>query len=222
MLKSSVEGEAADDFEIIKDNEKAGKLYEAFALALVCDSLRHEEGLRLVISAGEKVYLKRGTGPINRMYPYIEVYRGDALVAEIWTDVCFLAQSYLMAGGRGPGSRTPKYGDFHELDIVMVDAGTNGYPLPEQIWLGAECKNTGMQKGILKEVLGVRRELSLLHERSETKFRHWPQATARSNPPCCLLLYSSDEAVENYARAGSFYDIQFVHRPLEADVETVA
>lgn len=214
MLQENVEASEETDYQVIKDDEKAGKLYEAYVLASVCSSLKNKEGLRLELSVGEKIYLKRGTGPINRAYPCIEAYRDDELVAEIWTDVCFISQSYLRASEYFR-STTPQYGDYHELDILMVEPNLDSYPLPEQIWLGVECKNTGMRKGILKEILGVRRELSFINESRNTKFNKWPQTEARSNPPCCLLLYSSDEAVEKYRNSGNFYDIKFIHQEME-------
>lgn len=214
MLQENVEASEKSDYQVIKDDEKAGKLYEAYILASVCSSLKNEEGLRLELSVGEKIYLKRGTGPINRAYPCIEAYRGDELVAEIWTDVCFLSQSYLRTSTYSK-SKAPQYGDYHELDILMVEPNLESYPRPEQIWLGIECKNTGMRKGILKEILGVRRELSFINEPRNTKFKKWPQIEARSNPPCCLMLFSSDEAVEKYTNAGNFYDVKFIYQEME-------
>ena len=214
MLQESVGASEYSDYQVIKDDEKAGKLYEAYVLASVCSSLKNKEGLRLELSVGEKIYLKRGTGPINRAYPCIEAYRDDELVAEIWTDVCFISQSYLRTS-KYLRSTTPQYGDYHELDILMVEPNVDSYPLPEQIWLGVECKNTGMRKGILKEILGIRRELSFISESRNTKFKKWPQTEARSNPPCCLMLYSSDEAVEKYRDSGNFYDIKFIHQEIE-------
>lgn len=214
MLQNNIEAPDESDYQVIKDDEKAGKLYEAYVLASVCSSLKKNEGLRLELSVGEKVYLKRGTGPINRAYPCIEAYRDDNLVAEIWTDVCFISQSYLNTH-EYLRSTKPRYGDYHELDILMVDPSLDSYPLPEQIWLGVECKNTGMRKGILKEILGVRRELSFINESRNTKFKKWPQTKARSNPPCCLMLYSSDEAIDKYKSSGNFYDIKFVHQEME-------
>lgn len=214
MLQDNVEAPHDSNYQVIRDDEKAGKLYEAYVLASLCSSLKSQEGLRLVLSVGEKVCLKRGTGPINRGYPCIEAYRDEELVAEIWTDVCFISQSYLNTS-EYHRSTTPRYGDYHELDILMVDPNLNSYPLPKQIWLGVECKNTGMRKGILKEILGVRREMSFINEPIKTRFKKWPQTVARSNPPCCLLLYSSDEAIEKYESSGNFYDIKFVHQEME-------
>lgn len=214
MFQESIHAESGSEYEIIKDEEKGGKLYEAYSLAILCRNLKEKESFRLILSKGEKLYLKRGTGPINRNYPCIQAYRNDELVAEIWTDVCFISLSYLHTS---PSLRPekPQYGDYHELDILMVDPGLESYPTPYQIWLGVECKNTGMKKGILKEILGVRRELSLIKEECQTKFSEWPQSKARSTPPSCLLLFSSDPSVENYSRPGNFYDIKFIHEPFE-------
>jgi len=105
-------------------------------------------------------------------------------------------------------------GDYHELDILIVDAGSSGRPRYDQIWLGVECKNTGYGKELLREILGVRRELSLLTDAKFTRFQNWPRMTVPANPPSCLMVYSSDEDVMDYAAPGLMFGIDFVHEPM--------
>ena len=53
----------------------------------------------------------------------------------------------------------------HELDIVAVEPGVTGYPRFDEIALGVECKShANFKKSIVKEVLGIRRELCLLSQ----------------------------------------------------------
>ena len=115
----------------------AGKKYEAFILAKVAEQLVAQEGMNLTLSNGNKIALKRSHGPINRRYPRIDAKRSGMTVAELWTDVEFLSWSYW----KRPKTRPLTHGEYHELDIVMVDPGVDRRPSPDEIWLGVECKN---------------------------------------------------------------------------------
>lgn len=168
-----------------------------------------DEGYSLILVGGTKFQLKSSPGPINRSYPRIELRRSDNPIAELWTDVEFLSMSYCMGGA----SNLTK-GDYHELDILVVGAGTTGRPRHDQIWLGVECKNTGYEKGLLKEILGIRRELSLLTDWQPTKFARWPRASVRATPPSCLLVYSTDEDVADYSAPGNTFGIDFIHEAM--------
>ncbi len=131
-------------------------------------------------------------------------------VAELWTDVEFLTLSYSRLG-----SLSPTKGSYHELDIVIVEAGSNGRPPHSAVWLGIECKNTSYQKGLLKEILGVRRELSLVtSEPIKTKFSTWPRPYAPANPPSCLVVFATDTAVLEYSDPGEVFGIDFIHEPM--------
>lgn len=90
------------------------------------------------------------------------------MIAELWTDVEFTSLSYDQRGASAPIQRE----DYQELDIVVTDAGVSGRPRHAEIWLGVECKNTGYTKGLLKEILGIRRKLSLLQNPRPPVFRN--------------------------------------------------
>jgi hypothetical protein len=186
-----------------------GKMYEAFVLAVVAGQLATREGLSLRLANGHFLQLKSSHGPINRRYPYIEAYRGASLLGEIWTDVEFLTLSYAQAAR----SRLTK-GDYHELDILMVTPGASARPRIDQILLGVECKNLSYDKGLLKEILGIRRELSLLDDEQKTAFSSWPRTAVRAKPPSCLLVYSSSPEVLEYANPGEVFGIDFYHEAL--------
>ena len=197
-----------------------GKLYEAYVLSLIVEHLTIDEGYSLTLVGGTRVQLKTSGGPINRDYPRIELQLGGANVAELWTDIEFLSLSYCT---RWKQNRTPRSlfvrprvtkGDFHELDIVVVEAGTQGRPQYDALWLGVECKNTGYEKGLLREILGVRRELSLLQEPQATKFGKWPRTRIPADPPSCLLVYSTDARVQDYAAPGEMFGIDFFYEPI--------
>ena len=101
-----------------------------------------------------------------------------------------------------------------ELDIIVAEPGLSGRPRHSQIWLGVECKNTGHTKNLLKEILGIRRELSLLQNDEPTRFPTWPRAMVPARPASCLMVYTTDQAVSGYSGPGEAFGIDFVHEPL--------
>lgn len=190
---------------IVPDSLTAGKLYEAFVLAKVAENLSRTEGYQLRLVNDHSLRLKTSHGGVNRRYPFIAIRDRGTTVAEVWTDIEFLSLSYSISGG----TRVPNRGDFHELDIVVLEPGVDGKPRHDQVWLGVECKNTSYQKGLLKEILGIRRELSYLKDQMPTHFRNWPRSTVPAEPASCLLVYSTDPAVQEFASPGEAFGIDF-------------
>lgn len=186
-----------------------GKIYEAYVLAVLAGQLATREGLELRLTNGNHIQLKSSHGPINRRYPHIEARRTGHVVGEIWTDVEFVTLSF----ARSARSSLTK-GDYHELDILMVTPGVNGRPSNEQVLLGVECKNLTYDKGLLKDILGIRRELSLLQGDKPTVFTTWPRTAVPADPPSCLLVYSSSQEVTEYANPGEVFGIDFFYEPL--------
>ncbi len=196
---------------LIPPKAVAGKLYEAVVLGYVIENLVRQEQLQLSLIGGSKLYLKTAPGPINPAYPHIALSRGGTHVADLFTDVEFTTLSCLRAGNPAPCSP----GDCHELDLVIVDASAAGRPVPPQIWLAVECKHTAYKKALLRESLGVRRELSLLIDPPQlTRFQRWPATTVPANPPACLMVCCSDPNVYAFAAPGAVFGIAFEHVPL--------
>ena len=191
-------------------NAGAGKLYEAFILTKVAEQLVTREALDLTLVNSNNIALKNAPGQINRSYPRIDVTRQGQTVAELWTDVEFLSLSYCKQGM----FTAPTLGDYHELDILMVQPGLSGRPRHDQIQLGVECKSSGYGKKLLKEILGIRRELSFLHHPKATVFSSWPRSTVPATPASCLLVFSADPTVTRYSAPGQTFGIDFFHEPL--------
>ena len=95
-----------------------------------------------------------------------------------------------------------------------MEPGQQGRPRHDSVWLGVECKNTGYQKGLLKEILGIRRELSLLSDNRSTKFSSWPRSLVPADPASCLLVYSTDADVMDYSAPGTVFGIDFVYESM--------
>jgi hypothetical protein len=191
---------------LVPDAVKAGKAYEALVFALVCERLRKLEHCDLVLVGANKVALKSSPGPINHNYPHVDVLKNGAVIARIWTDVEFTALSCF---------RSQKIaslaGEYHELDIAVVRPDSQSRPLPDEVLIGVECKNTSYAKNLLREVLGVRRELSLLSAHEVTGFAHWPTARVPAHPPSCLLVFCTDANVSAYDAPGDCFGIIFEH-----------
>jgi len=195
---------------VIPKSLTTGKLYEAHVLSLIIEKLVVQEGYRVVLKNGLFLPLKSAPGPINRNYAYFELSRGGKICAEIWTDVEFLSLSYSQRKNTSEAGK----GDYHELDIIVAEPNLRDRPRHSDIWLGVECKNTGYTKHLLREILGVRRELSLLRSDERTQFSSWPRAMVPAHPASCLMVYSTDQAVSSYSGPGEVFGIDFVHEPI--------
>lgn len=198
-----------EETDLVPRSLTDGKLYEAYILALIAEQLVTKENLSLKLVNGKHIQLKSSPGPINRNYPWIEVYHKGIVIGELWTDVEFLSMSYAKSGRSHPNK-----GDYHELDILLTEPFLKGRPPHYSIFLGVECKNTPYTKSLLKEILGIRRELSLLTNDNATKFSNWPRKKVPAQPASCLLVYSSRNVVLDYKDPGNFFGIDFFHEQL--------
>lgn len=187
-------------------SEAAGKVYEVFALGVVAERLTQWERMTVEFAPGNHggaLAMKAGGGPINRNFPHLRASKNGQVVAELWTDVEFQTLSCIAAGGTGPTCLS----HTHELDVVMTDPNTTGYPRPTEIWLAVECKNTAFRKNQLRALLGVRRELSYLRERGRTRFATWPDRYVPAEPPSSVLFFSVDSRVRQYTKGPEFFGI---------------
>jgi hypothetical protein len=186
-----------------------GKLYEARVLAEICQNLVWNEHCQLQLVGGTQVVLRSSPGPIDYAYPRIEVRRAGTHIGDLWTDIEIVG---LSGQHVGPGGLAR--GNYHELDIVLVKPAVIGRPTLTDVLLGVECKHTLYHKALLREVLGVRRELSLLSDQQPTAFTNWPVTAVPADPPSALLVYSSSPAVPLYAAPGPIFGVDFHFLPL--------
>lgn len=174
------------------------------------EQLATQENLQITLINSRYIPLKSSPGPINRSYPYFQLRRNSSLLAELWTDVEFTSLSY----DQFQASRPLQRGDYHELDIVVTEPAVTGRPSHSKIWLGVECKNTGYTKNLLKEILGIRRELSLLQAPRPTRFMQWPRTTVPADPPSCLMVFATDASVNQYSSPGDVFGIDFKYEQI--------
>jgi len=195
ILKAHMRVSPARTQNLLPTKSLQGKLYEAHVLATICENLVIHEGFKISLVGGGILTLRQKGGQINRNYPYFQVWKNETLYGEIFTDIYFATLSYQMRGA--PASKTK--GDYHELDIALLQPNQTGYPKHTKVMLAVECKNTSIKKSIIRELLGFRRELSLLQILKPTNFSVWPTNLTPSEPNSVHMAYCSDNRISRYA-----------------------
>lgn len=190
-----------------------GKVFELWALCEVIVALHNYERYSVEVRnglTGAPLTLRASPGPIDRRFASIYLTRPGRRSLVAWTDVEFLTLSSVQARGWPAGDLS----DRHELDIVIVPEGVYGYPTPDQVVLGVECKATAFSKDQLRAILGVRRELSLLSGPQRTEFDNWPARTVPATPASYLALYSRDRNISRYIAGPSHFGVGLGYLPL--------
>jgi hypothetical protein len=191
------------------------KAYELGALIEVMAKLKKfRPSLDFTLEQGLSLVFRAKGGPIQRtQWPYIRIDDGGVTVGELWVDIECLAIS------AGPGAKTLTgylYGKCHELDIVLVVPDTDGRPLPDEIFLGVEAKHREFNKALLKELLGVRREMTMRSEPfayPAPQWFVWWASELPAFPPSGLVAFCSSATVLNYAAPADFWGISMEHLP---------
>ena len=136
-----------------------GKLYELYVLSEVVTGLV-SRGCHLKF-LGSSLAFKGSPGMLKASDPHFEVTTPNGDDLWLFVDIEFETlghfHSHIHSSGAGHDDSRR-----HELDIILVGKNS-GYPTHQDIWLGVECKSTAkFTKKIIKEALGIRRELSFL------------------------------------------------------------
>ncbi|NHO42989.1 hypothetical protein GOB83_12515 [Acetobacter fabarum] len=196
-----------------------GKLYELFVLSDLLVDLA-SRGFALVFvgsrapsgsaaTSHSTLKFKAGPGKIKLTDSHFEVRspQSTTVVFRIFVDIEFDTLGHSRSTVADNSRR-------HELDIIVTTA-TNDYPAHDEIALGVECKAVAnFGKGIIKEALGVRRELSLLHKPVNsmlTAAGGSPALRVPAYPPSEFRLVFIDPKGSNYAQSPGVYGIEFKH-----------
>lgn len=193
-----------------------GKIYELYCLARTLEWLRYTYGVSIRLENGAMVNFKASPGNIDRSRSYFVVTKYGASL-ELHTDI-----QVQTLGASCVGGSVGKSG-YHEIDLVLVDPSVLDGEMPRHsdVALGVECKsNAKFEKGIVKQVLGIRRELSLLCDptRSELDRVFGPSrhlrgysTHVRAYPPSLYWLTYIDQSGDEYAGSPEFFSIEFKH-----------
>lgn len=176
---------------------KAGaKLYELKVLAKLLIELK-KVGLQPTLVVGNNGF-KGSPGAINTSYTHIEILnRAGQHLANVWTDTEFVGlSSYQLSGYSSPFNS----GEYHELDIMVCDKSltTGQRPRSDQVYIGVECKHwtSGVPKKLLREILGVRRELSFLNSPASPQPVSIGLGVSKSTPASELIFATSTDGIK--------------------------
>ena len=187
------------------------KAYELSSMLETLDRLRgHIPLLAFRLMQGSNLIFRGKGGPINRgKWPFIQVMHGTQVVAEIWIDIECLALSAHHSNAKMQGY---PYGKAHELDVVIVKPGVSGYPTPYDIFLGVEAKHRSFNKALLKELLGVRREMTFRGQAATANpFVWWSTGRFPADPPSGLVAFCSNPNVGKYDDPAAFWGIEMIY-----------
>ena len=184
-----------------------GKLYEFFVLGEVLKELRHR-GYRISLQ-GTVLTLKQGPGKIKLSDTHFIAHSPRT---EAKFRICTDIEVKTLGSTLNPSSGLCSY---HEIDIVVVDYNATGRPSYDQLALGVECKSTDkFTKSLLKEALGIKREISLLaSEETSVLAREVGASTPKvpSRPPLEYWVAFCDPNGLQYQQSPRTFGIVFKH-----------
>ena len=170
------------------------------------------QGAGIKFVGGPLVKFKSAPGLIKAGDPHFRVYLSTSKAAELWiyVDVEFKTLGARMSGAADLSDR-------HEADIVVVHRDFTHLPpaIPDHddISLAVECKDVAnFSKSILKQVLGVRRELSYVPRAERSSFLCQlgiGHSKVRANPPSEFCLAFTDPGGNKYTQSPRAFGIDF-------------
>ena len=204
-------------FKVLKPSDRAflsslndGKLYELYVLSeLVLDLRRHGFQLRFVggTPKANTLKFKAAPGKIKLSDPHFEVTAPNSTRLWLFVDIEFQTLGKKLSHATDLSAR-------HELDLMLVD-DTPDYPLYDQIYLAVECKCVSkFKKKVVKEALGIRRELSYLGPKQTsllTKIGGRSPVRVAADPASELWLAFIDGDGTRYAESPDAFGIDFKH-----------
>ncbi|MCA4908526.1 MAG: hypothetical protein ING96_18250 [Roseomonas sp.] len=197
-----------------------GKLYELFVLSHVIEDLKNRgftiafKGAQQAAGVGARsstLKFKASPGKISNADSHFEIScpQSSTVDFRIFVDIEFETLGHQQNGATDNSQR-------HELDIVVTTAA-NGYPKFYEIALAVECKAVAnFQKRILREALGVRRELSFLRDlRPSTLSRSICASSVyvQAYPASEFLLIFIDPKGISYSQSPAAFGIELRHLP---------
>jgi hypothetical protein len=182
-----------------------GKLYELYVLSRVVEEL-DGRGFTLTFS-GTTLKFKWSPGRIRPGDPHFVVYAPTGATRRLYVDIEFET----LGSGKVPVCDKSLR---HEIDIVVVDT-ISSYPQHNEVLLGVECKAVAkFSKSIVKEVLGVRRELSFFHRPQRSRLSSLATkgvVYVAADPPSEYWLAYVDVAGTGYRESPAAFGIDFKH-----------
>ena len=182
-----------------------GKLYELYVLSELLIDLRCRRFL--LRFCGQTLKFKQAAGKIKVADPHFRMTAPDGTHLWLFVDIEFHTLGKFI-------SNTTDLSDRHELDIVLVDETPN-YPNPHNILLAVECKSAAnFRKSLVKEALGIRRELSLLKRNVNSRLTRLGgrrPVSVPADPASEFWLAYVDAVGKSYSQSPGVFGIDFKH-----------
>lgn len=189
-----------------------GKLYELYVLSELVRHLK-QRGCRLAFR-GLNLVFKAAPGKIKASDPHFVVTAPDRTVSRIFVDIEFETMGATRPLTQAAGG--PDLSSRHELDLAVVDT-RRPYPRFDEVLLGVECKSqASFTKDIVKQALGIRRELSRLAwpRPSRLSAAGASHVTVPADPASEFWLAYDDPKGNDYSASPAAFGIAFKHVPL--------
>lgn len=190
----------------------SGKVYELYCLVELLSWLKARYHAQIEFKGGTSVDFKASPGFVDRLRSYFLVSAGGGTL-EIHTDI-----EVRTLGSSFSGVVVTDNSAYHEIDIVAIRATVADGSSPEhdEVFLGVECKsNAILNKAIVRQVLGVRRELSLRSYPRESEidrfFDHYIPDRLPADPASLYWLAHTDPGATKYEGSPRTFGIEFKH-----------
>ena len=199
--------------------QTAGKLYELWVLASLIEEIT-ARGYSVAFQ-GSTLRFKSAPGYLKNKDPHF-IIGGGAPSPDPWrifVDVEFTTLS-VMAPGLGisgaiptAAAPPPDHSAHYEADII-VTTSSGPRPSPNDTAIVIECKaHANLAKGVIREILGTRRELSLLSPPTPSCLPDLTVGGALSpsipaNPPIELRLVTTDSKATRYRQGPRYYGVE--------------
>ena len=183
-----------------------GKTYELFCVAKTVEYLANLPNVSVKF-VGWNVDFKASAGKVDKSKSHF-IVSGNGKRFELFTDIEVKTLSF--AYGMGVTGKS----SYHEIDLVLLENAMDGQrPSHNQVILGIECKaHDPFKKGIVRQVLGTRRELSLFDPQRQSSLSVLgKQGCVNAYPPSEFWLAFSDPSGMSYGSGPEVFSIEFKH-----------
>lgn len=182
-----------------------GKIYEIYCVTELLNWLESRYDVTIQYCGKGKMKFRAGGGPIDRKkYSYFRITdKRKNNTIELHTDIEIMTLGSSICGGNRKDLSC-----MHEVDIVLIEEGVKCGDMPphDKLLLGIECKaHANLRKSVIREVLGIRRELSFYTEcKHIAKIdkiltrKSGKQLNVPAKPCSLYLLYTTDSNVKRY------------------------